>query len=96
MGRDVSDILELCICFDEEAKLFFFNYDLLNLRNFSGFEYKLTIDLKLCIALQKYLRCAPAILNAKWGIGEEGKMGDGQAQHGGIICVLQTEKISSE
>ena len=30
------------------------------------------------------------------GIGEEGNMGDGQAQHGGIICVLQKEKISSE
>ena len=26
------------------------------------------------------------------GIEEEGNMGDSQAQHGGIICVLQTEK----
>ena len=26
------------------------------------------------------------------GIGEEGNMRDGQAQHGSIICVLQTEK----
>ena len=46
MGRDVSDILKLCIalhCFDEEAKLFFLqNYDLLKLRNFSGFEYRMT------------------------------------------------------
>ena len=48
MGRDVSDILKLCICFDEEAIFFFFfffflqNYDLLKLRNFSGFEYRMT------------------------------------------------------
>ena len=43
MGIDISDILKLCICFDEEAKLFFLqNYDLLKLRNFSGFEYRMT------------------------------------------------------
>ena len=28
------------------------------------------------------------------GIGEEGNMVDGQAQHGGIICVLQAQFFS--
>ena len=41
--RDVSDILKLCIGFDIEENIFFFffflqNYDLLKLRNYSGFD----------------------------------------------------------
>ena len=43
---DVSDILKLCIGFDIEENIFFFfflffflqNYDLLKLRNYSGFD----------------------------------------------------------
>ena len=47
MGRDVSDILKLCIALMKRLNYFLFifflqNYDLLKLRNFSGFEYRMT------------------------------------------------------
>ena len=37
MGRDVSDILKLCICFDEEAELLFFFY-IYKIMTFSNLE----------------------------------------------------------
>ena len=76
------------------------NYDLLKLRKNFRFwvqDDKLAIDLELCIAITNILKMCACYFEWKWGeIGEEVNIGDGQAQHGGIICVLQTEKISSE
>ena len=61
MGRDVSDILKLCIALMKRLNYYFFffffffykimtfffffflqNYDLLKLRKFSGYEYRMT------------------------------------------------------
>ena len=52
-----------------------------------------TIDFKLCIAITDILKICTCYFG---GIGEEGNMGDGQAQHEGIIYGLQTQFSSCE